>query len=158
MAARPGTTPMTDGSHPIAPSAARAAHDIRVTFSRLRRRLRDVAELDGLTPSQTAVLSRLLGGGDASASALAAGEQVRPQSMAATLAVLEERRLVERRPDPTDGRRQLVSLTRAGRSRIDLSRSAREEWLSRALTDHFTEAERQTVLDAMVLLDRLSRR
>jgi len=78
--------------------------------------------------------------------------------MAATLAVLEERGLVARRPDPTDGRRQLVALTPEGRSRIDVSRAAREEWLSRALTDHFTEAERRTVLEAMVLLDRLSRR
>ncbi|GAA2741232.1 MarR family transcriptional regulator [Terrabacter aerolatus] len=143
---------------PIEPTAARAAHDVRVTFSRLRRRLRDVAELDGLTPSQTAVLSRLLGDGDATASALASAEQVRPQSMAATLAVLEERGLVERRPDPTDGRRQLVSLTSSGHSRIDVSRAAREEWLSRALTDDFTEAERRTVVEAMVLLDRLSRR
>jgi DNA-binding MarR family transcriptional regulator len=158
MASRSTTRVATDGSHAIAPTAGRAAHDIRVTFSRLRRRLRVVAELDGLTPSQTAVLSRLLGDGDATASALAAGEQVRPQSMAATLAVLEERGLVERRPDPTDGRRQLVSLTTAGRSRIDVSRAAREEWLSRALTDHFTEAERRTVIDAMVLLDRLARR
>ena len=76
MAAHPAT---------LAGSASRAAHDIRVTFSRLRRRLRDVAELDGLTPSQTSVLSRLAKDGDATASTLAAAERVRPQSMAATL-------------------------------------------------------------------------
>ena len=55
-----------------------------------------------------------------------------------------------------DGRRLLVSLTASGRDRVDVSRSAREEWLARALNDGFTEAERRTVIEAMTLLDRLS--
>ena len=134
MASRSTTRVATDGSHAIAPIAGRAAHDIRVTFSRLRRRLRDVAELDGLTPSQTSVLSRLARRRRRHRQRPRAAEQVRPQSMAATLAVLEERDLVERRPDPTDGRRQLVSLTTSGRGRVDVSRAAREEWLSRPST------------------------
>ncbi|ETZ57362.1 hypothetical protein L839_0028, partial [Mycobacterium avium MAV_120809_2495] len=39
----------------VSDSAVAAARDIRVVFSRLRRRLKDIA-VDGLTPSQTAVL------------------------------------------------------------------------------------------------------
>ena len=92
---------------------------------------------------------------DATAAALAAAERIRPQSMAATLAALEQQGLVERRPDPDDGRRQVVSLSTAGRARIDGDRAARQEWLAREFAEKFTEAERRTLLDALSLLDRL---
>ena len=59
----------------VSDSAVAAARDIRVVFSRLRRRLKDIA-VDGLTPSQTAVLTRLWIEGASSASALAAAERV----------------------------------------------------------------------------------
>jgi DNA-binding MarR family transcriptional regulator len=141
----------------ISESAARAARDLRVVVGRLRRRLRELYDAGALTPSQTSVLSRLEKDGPASASDLAAAERVRPQSMAATLSVLDEQGLLERRPDPHDGRRHLISLSPAGLGFIDHSRLVREEWLSRALQDHYTEAERQRILDALSLLDRLAR-
>ncbi|GGK87583.1 MarR family transcriptional regulator [Mangrovihabitans endophyticus] len=139
-------------------SAVHAAREIRVVFSRLRRRLREVAGLDDLTPSQLAVLSRLDRGGPASMSDLAAAERVRPQSMAATLAAIEQHGFIERAPDPADGRRQLVSLTPAGTEAILGSRRQREEWMARSLTDDFTEDERQTILAALELMDRLVER
>ncbi|MFI9363772.1 MarR family winged helix-turn-helix transcriptional regulator [Kitasatospora sp. NPDC053057] len=140
-------------------SAALAARELRAVFSRLRRTLQEKGQgASGLTPSQTAVLSRLIMDGPASASVLAAAERVRPQSMAATLAVLEGRGLVVRRPDPEDGRRQLVGLSETGLAWIADSRRAREEWLARAFQEDFTEAERATVLAALPLMDRLNRR
>ena len=140
----------------LAPSSVRAARDLRVAVSRLRRRLVDVADTHELTPSQLSVLSRLGKEGPASASDLAAAERIRPQSVAATLAVLEERALVIRRPDPGDGRRQLVSLSPTGTALFDDRRRHREEWLSRALEERLTESERQTVIDAAALLERLT--
>ena len=140
----------------LAPSSVRAARDLRVVLSRLRRRLVDVADTHELTPSQLSVLSRLGKEGPASASDLAAAERIRPQSVAATLAVLEERALVIRRPDPGDGRRQLVSLSPAGTALFDDRRRHREEWLSRALEERLTESERQTVIAAAALLERLT--
>jgi len=140
----------------LAPSSVRAARDLRVAVSRLRRRLVDVADTHELTPSQLSVLSRLGKEGPASASDLAAAERIRPQSVAATLAVLEERALVIRRPDPGDGRRQLVSLSPAGTALFDDRRRHGEEWLSRALEERLTESERQTVIDAAALLERLT--
>ena len=142
---------MTD----IPESALQAAREVRVVVSRLRRRLREVAGFGDLTPTQTAVLSRLEKNGPASMSDLAAAERMRPQSMAATLAAIQEHGLIERTPDPEDGRRQLVSLTEAGRDAIAGSRRARDEWLARAFADDFTEEQRQTVLEALVLLDKL---
>jgi DNA-binding MarR family transcriptional regulator len=137
--------------------AVRAARDLRVVLSRLRRRLKEVAGSDDLTPSQTSVLSRLDKDGAASASDLAAAERVRPQSMAAILAALDRHGLIQRRPDPKDGRRQLVTLTTTGDRRVQGDRRAREEWLARVLQDRYTDAERRTIIEALALLDRLTR-
>ncbi|GAA2240792.1 MarR family transcriptional regulator [Kitasatospora cystarginea] len=127
-----------------------------MVFTRLRRRLWEVADTQDLTPSQLSALSRLSKDGPMSASELAAAERVRPQSTAATLAVLDQRGLIQRHPDPEDGRRQLVTLTELGREYVAGSRQAREEWLARALQDHCTEDERRTVIEALTLLDRLA--
>ncbi|MFF9817388.1 MarR family winged helix-turn-helix transcriptional regulator [Streptomyces sp. NPDC014006] len=140
----------------ISGSAARGAQELRVLIGRLRRRVREVAGDDALTPSQVSALTLVGKHGAATASALASAEGVRPQSMAATLAALEQHGLIRRSPDPADGRRQLVTLTEAGQDRIAGDRQAREEWLARALQDRFTEAERRTVLEALALLERLS--
>jgi DNA-binding MarR family transcriptional regulator len=144
----------------LADSAVAAARDVRVVIMRLRRRLREVAstaQATELTGAQTSVLALLSKGeGSWTASALAASERVRPQSMAATVAALEAAGLVRRDPDPTDGRRQLVSLTEAGSQHAAGDQAARHEWLNRAMNDHLTEAERRTVIDAMALLDQLA--
>jgi DNA-binding MarR family transcriptional regulator len=140
----------------IGESAVAAARDLRVVFSRLRRRLRDVATGGDLTPSQTAALTRLWKEGASSASALAGAERVRPQSMATKVAALEQRGLIERTPDPEDGRRQMVSLTEAGRGRAQSDRQVREEWLARAMQERYSERERRIILDALSLLERLT--
>ncbi|MEU8970576.1 MarR family transcriptional regulator [Streptomyces monashensis] len=137
-------------------SAARAARDLRVVFSRLRRRLREVAQDTDLSPSQESALTLVGKHGAATASALAATEGVRPQSMATTLAALEQQGLIRRAPDPADGRRQLVTLTEAGRARVEDNRQARSEWLARAFQERYTEEERQAVLRVLELMDRLS--
>lgn len=141
----------------ISDSAIRTARDLRVMFSRMRRRIREVAQDADLTPSQESALTLVSKHGAATASALAAAEGVRPQSMAATLAALDQQGLIRRSPDPTDGRRQLVTLTEAGQARVEGNRQARDEWLARALQDRYTEDERRTLLTAIELLDRLSR-
>lgn len=140
----------------ITESAVHAARDVRVVVGRLRRRLREVYDTRELTPSQLSVLSRLDKNGTASMSELAAAERVRSQSVAATLAVLEERGFVRRAKDPADGRRQLLSVTEAGHDLLVDSRQAAFEWLAQAMQENFTEADRETVIAAMALLDRLT--
>lgn len=135
-------------------TAARTAHELIVNYSRLRRRLREFAS--DLSPSQTSVLSRLSKEGESSLSVLAQVERVRPQSMAATLGALDERGLIGRRPDPGDGRRQLIALSAKGEEYIHEYRQARDEWLARQLREHCTEHELATLREAMSVLDRIS--
>ncbi len=127
-----------------------------MVFSRLRRRVQGLALSDDLSGSQAAVLTRLHKEGPSSASALASAEAVSHQAIGAILAVLETRGYIQRSPDPTDGRRQLVSLTDAGVAHAGHTTSAREEWLARALQDRLTEDERRTVRHAMALLNRIA--
>jgi len=144
------------GVEAISESAARAAQELRVVFSRLRRLLKDFATGEDLTPSQTAVLITLWKDGASSTSALAGAERVRPQSMATIVAALDGHGLIRRAPDPDDGRRQVLTLTEAGRERAESDRRAREEWLARSLQDQFSERERRVIVEALSLLQRLT--
>ena len=141
---------------PVSRSAATTAREVKVVFSRLRRRYRGLALVDDLSGSQAAVLTRLHKEGPSSASALASAEAVSHQAIGAILAVPDNRGFIHRSPDPTDGRRQLISLTAAGVAQAENTISAREEWLARALQDRLTEDERRVVRHAMALLNRLA--
>ncbi len=122
----------------------------------LLRRLRQVPTSDELTLSESAALARLDRGGPATAAALARLEQISPQSMGATLGSLETRGLVERAPDPEDGRRVILSATDAGVQVLRDRRNARTERLAQALSSGFTRAELEQLMAVAPLLERLA--
>jgi DNA-binding MarR family transcriptional regulator len=124
-------------------------------LGQLVRRLR--AEYS-LPVAQASVLSRLDREGAQTTSALAAAERVRPQSMAQTLAELGAAGLIDRRPDPADGRRVLIELTPGGRERVLEARGRREDWLAAAIAEELEPDEQQTLLAAVPLLRRLAGR
>jgi DNA-binding MarR family transcriptional regulator len=134
---------------------ASAAGELRLVLGQLLRRLR--AEYS-FPVAQASVLSRLDREGAQTTSALAAAERVRPQSMAQTLAELETAGLIDRRPDPADGRRVLIELTPGGRERVLEARGRREDWLAAAIAEELEPAEQQTLLAAVPLLRRLAGR
>jgi DNA-binding MarR family transcriptional regulator len=135
-------------------------HDIaaalRVSVGMLLRRLRQVRPDDELTLPESSALARLDRTGPATPGALAKVEQISPQSMGATLAALEARGLIERRPDPADGRRVVLSVTEAGLELLRNKRGARTEQLAQALSAGFTAAELRQLGAAAPLLERLA--
>jgi DNA-binding MarR family transcriptional regulator len=147
---------------PAAPPAdgspARIAADLRAALGPLVRRLRQFRPDGELTLSQTSALVRLDREGPATGSELAAGEGVRPQSMAAILAVLHERGLVVRESDPADGRRIVMSLSAAGREGLRGARREKSRRLTRAITEELTPEEQATLAAALPLLERITRR
>ena len=129
---------------------------LRVSIGLLLRRLRQGQAQGELTLPETSALVRLDRGGPATPGALAKLEQISPQSMGATLGALELRGLVERRPDPGDGRRAVMSLTEAGRQTLWQRRNARTQQLAKALAAGFTRSELDQLMAAVPLIERLA--
>ena len=138
------------------PDVNDVAGALQVSISLLRRRLRQAPVEGELTAPETSALARLDRGGPATSAALARLEQISPQSMGATLGALEVRGLVERRPDPGDGRQAIISLTEAGLRVLRNRRSARTEQLAKALSAGFTRPELEQLMAAAPLIERLA--
>ncbi len=129
---------------------------LRVSIGLLLRRLRQAQDEGELTLPESSALARLDRGGPTTAGALAKLEQISPQSMGATLGALQARGLLERAPDPEDGRRAFVELTPAGLQALRDRRNARTERLARALCTGFTPAELEHLRAVAPLLERLA--
>jgi DNA-binding MarR family transcriptional regulator len=133
-------------------AAAAVASDLRVVIGQLIRRLRSQ---HCFSISQASVLGRLDREGPGSVSDLATAEKVRPQSMAQTVADLEGDGLVERRPDPDDGRRSLVLFTDLGRETLVADRARREGWLAREI-ERLPADDQQTLARAVELMREIA--
>jgi DNA-binding MarR family transcriptional regulator len=96
------------------------------------RRLAPVFERSNVTPQQWAVLS-VLANAEAPMSLAAVAREmlVSKQNMTGMIARLEQLGLAERSGDPKDLRSSRVQLTRKGRSLLEKTRPAYEEWLER---------------------------
>lgn len=142
---------MVEGS----PGSHDVASALQVSIGLFLRRLRQSAVSDDLTIPERSTLSRLERGGPATASDLARAEQVTPQAIGPTVAQLEGRGLIARSPDPTDGRRVLLSVTEPGLEALRNKRSARVEQMAHVLSEHFSRAELETLRAAAPLIERL---
>src|ERR1700744_1860274 len=107
---------------------------LRTAIVRTSRALRqDAATETGLGASTTAALASINRDGPLTPSELADLERVKRPSMTRTLACLDREGLIERTPDPADGRSSLVSISAAGRERLALLRRRKRAYLARRL-------------------------
>ena len=131
-----------------------AASEFGHTVGLLVRRMRAAAAQHELSWTEAAVLGRLGREGPATTAELARAEGVRPQSMGATVAALEERGLVARAPHPTDGRQVNIALTALGAAERKGVGDAKRAWLTQAITK-LDDRERDTLFAAGKIIDRL---
>jgi DNA-binding MarR family transcriptional regulator len=120
----------------------------------LVRRVRAAAAAHELSWTEAAVMGRLDRDGPATTADLARAESVKPQSMGATIAALEEMGLVERKPHRTDGRQMNIVVTAKGAAVRKSAKDAKTTWLAQALAQ-LDEQERQTLLAAGAIIKRL---
>jgi DNA-binding MarR family transcriptional regulator len=128
---------------------------MRSVFRKLKMRLREHGGRNDLTPAQTSVLLLLEKDGPATVSSLARTEGMRPQSMSAVVAPLQESGLVRGAPDPSDGRQTLMSLTPRCLKLLQDGRAARQDWLTTIITQKLTVQEQEKLQAALELLARL---
>ena len=79
---------------------------------------------------------------------------MKPQSMGATIAALEEMGMVERKPHPTDGRQVNIELTAKGAAVRKSAKDAKRTWLAQAIAQ-LDEQERETLFAAGEIIKRL---
>jgi len=114
-----------------------AAVRLRMAIVRTGRRLRQeaAAEASGLTPTSTAALATIDRHGPLTPSELAGLERVKRPTVTRTLGCLEREGLIERTPDPTDGRSSLVAVNGAGRERLRRLRGRKNAYLAKRMRD-----------------------
>jgi DNA-binding MarR family transcriptional regulator len=140
-------------------SDAGLATALRISVSRLARRMRAQRLASGLEPglsdTQLAALSALERHGVMTPGELAEYEKVQPPSMTRVVAVLEERGLVIRAPHASDRRQVVLTATEQGKEVVRQSRRLREAWLAQRLRE-LTPQERALLRQAAPILEKLS--
>jgi DNA-binding MarR family transcriptional regulator len=120
-------------------------------FTRMNIRLPAVQRLSFTTLS---VLHTLATTGPRRLTELTASEQVTQPAITQIVTKLERDGLVERRPDPSDGRAVLVHITEQGAAVVEGRRAERIARLTE-LSDRLTPAERAAIQAALPALKRL---
>jgi DNA-binding MarR family transcriptional regulator len=135
--------------------ASTVAAEMRAIFRKLKLRHREHGGGNDLTSSQISVVLRLEKDGSATVSSLARAEGMRPQSMSAVVAPLQESGLVRGAPDPSDGRQTLMSLTAKCLKWLQEGRAARQDWLTATIAQKLSAQEQEELHAALALLERL---
>jgi DNA-binding MarR family transcriptional regulator len=136
------------------PDVAELAARLRVEIGRLKRQIRQ-NDQEGFTPSQISALASLGARGPLRLGELARVECVAPPTLTKLIAGLESAGLVERTPDPTDGRSALVGLTRSGRAALTRVRNERTAFLAQRI-GRLSPADQSRVADLIGLLTHLA--
>jgi len=135
------------------PATADLASQLRIGVTRLARRLRLEGDAS-VTPTLLVALATIERHGPMTAGELAAHERVRKPTVTRLIASLLEHGLIERTPDPLDGRVTWVQLSSEGRRFLQRVRHRKDTYLSKRLR-RLTPDELDTLERASTLLERL---
>ncbi|MFC5719416.1 MarR family winged helix-turn-helix transcriptional regulator [Streptomyces gamaensis] len=132
------------------------ANVFRRNLMALHRRLRE-EHVGDIPLNEVLVLGAVdRHGASASPSAVADDLRMARSNLAALLRRLEARELIELAPDPADGRRSVIGLTRSGRQLLERDRAERESWLVKAASAALSPSEVKQLLAAGALMRRLA--
>lgn len=129
------------------------AEQLRATLGKFVRGIK--AEANTPTTSQSETLSLLERAGPLSVAELAESRNVRHQSMRLVVGQLEAEGLINKSPNPTDGRSQLLTITEHGQERLSQSREARTSQIAKVITERLSDEDRRTLIAAILVIDRL---
>jgi DNA-binding MarR family transcriptional regulator len=138
---------------PDATARTAAAARLRLAIGRLGRIMRQ-QHPGGLTPTQLSALVSVERCGPLRLSELAAIEAVSAPTATRLVASLEADALVDRRPDPDDGRSVQISLSRTGKERLDSLRRERTTVLVERI-DRLDPASFARLVEALPVLESL---
>jgi DNA-binding MarR family transcriptional regulator len=142
-------------SGPEAPASDDAAARLYALVGRLVRMLRRTGTAD-VSPGALSALATLSRTGPSRLGDLAAREAVAAPTMTRIVAALEDAGLVNRSPDPADGRAVVVEATSAGTALVQGESFARSSALRRRVAA-LSDADRAALVAALPVLEALAR-
>ena len=123
---------MTQTAITTTPDLTERAARLRLAITRTARRMRQEAGAE-LGPSGVSALATVERAGPLTPSELAKHERIQRPTATRILARLSEMGLVERTPDPSDGRCSIVTATPEGRALLKRLRSRKNAYLARRM-------------------------
>jgi DNA-binding MarR family transcriptional regulator len=156
---------MTSPTQPLTQAKTRAegavdidaAPRLRAVVGKLSRRLRPTLAGSGLTPTRLSVLATLARRGPMRISELASIEGLNPTMLSRVIAELAGAGLLQRVPDPDDGRAALVDATAAGRRLRKKIQHERNDVLSVLLAD-LDERQRGDLISGLAVIEEIAER
>lgn len=143
----------TLGRVPVGELAITDINAFRVALARINRHFR-VRFGSDITASQASALARIEQTGPIRLTALSELEGISAPTMNKVIDSLAQRRLVERIPDPLDGRASLLQLCEGGEAMLHEIRTRYTETL-RLAANALPERERHIILMAIPVLDHI---
>jgi DNA-binding MarR family transcriptional regulator len=132
------------------------AASLRITLNRIVKIMRRETRNDGqLSLTERSTLGLLYPDVQLAPTDIARTEKVTTQSMSQVVNHLVELKFVVRTPSAEDGRKILLSLSDAGRARVEQARQEKQEWLAKALHEKMSGAEKDLLVDALLILTKL---
>lgn len=133
------------------------AYGIRNLVTIMNKRLRkQMSNPEQLSIAEFNVLSILFIQKEAFPSELGAQLSISSQFMSQILNRMEGLKYITRKNAPSDGRKTLVTLTKQGKQKVELSRREREEWLALVVSEKYSTEEKDVIKKALDLLSVLT--
>lgn len=142
------------GSDKPTAEALALGEELRRVVGRFVRGVRRQA--DTPTSSQSETLALIDRQGAMTVASLAAERKVKHQSMRLVVGQLEQSSLIQRLPNPEDGRSQLIALSEAGQAALARSREARQREIASLIDERLSDADRQLLRAAIALIEKLT--
>jgi DNA-binding MarR family transcriptional regulator len=124
----------------------------------LGRRLRAERPTRGANLSSLSIMSTLKRLGPMAATRLAQEERLQPQSLTRILQALEKDGTITRQRSASDRREIILELTLQGEAMLGDDLRARRDWLEHAIADVLNATERQALMDAAPVMQKLARK
>jgi len=133
------------------------ASRLRVSMSRLLKVIRsEVKHDESLSLTERSTLSMVYQYPKILPSELAAKEKVTSQSMSQIINKLYHNSYIKKIPSIEDKRKVNITITSKGKGFIELKRNKTKEWLAKAISEKTTEAEKEILLNAIIVITKLA--
>ncbi|HEV2480027.1 MAG TPA: MarR family transcriptional regulator [Puia sp.] len=129
---------------------------LRTTIQRLVKLMRRETRNEALLSlTERSTLSVLYPDLKLAPSDIARMEKVTTQSMSQVVNHLAELNFITRTPDAEDKRKTMLSLTDAGRARVELARQEKQEWLAQMLYQRVKPQEKEVLVESIKILSKI---